>query len=76
MFATASEVLHWLGGLRTRRERLDPDLDNPELLAVITHAVRYAGTLRFDGAAIDRALIATASGLLPELVDDLLDGTK
>ncbi len=76
MFATAAEVLHWLDGLRARRERLDPTLDNPDLLTVITDAVRYAGTLHFDGSPIERVLIAQASGLLPDVVNTLLDETE
>lgn len=73
MFATAPEALHWLGGLSTRRQRLNPSLDNPELLELVTDAVRYVGTLRFDGAPIDRALIAQVSGLLPEVIETLLE---
>lgn len=73
MFSDTPEVLHWLDGLRARRQRLNPALDNPEILEIITDAVRHAGTLRFDGAPIDRALIAEHSGLTAAVVDTLLD---
>lgn len=71
IFSDEAEALDWLDSLRKYRNRCLPG--DPDVFDLHIDAVRFVGTLRFNGTPIERARIAVHSGLSPVVIDSVLD---
>ncbi len=71
VFADQQQVWDWLNSLRRRRTMMPP-AEAEEAQAVIHAAVRRVAGLRFDGALLDRVLIARHAGMTVEGLVELL----